>query len=297
MDKLLILRFRNAGLFRKHRNTKDKIFDINRRDRKNELEFIEPITVNHISNMLHVLFGERPKPSVRETVYDKNEHIFNLANESFLRIDSYKDEKGKFYAETMQLKKAVGNSWNPVSYMNFNRVKQLCQDRPELFKLFTDTISEVFNINIENTTFNDVKNMILNSDDNRLKEMFSVLNRSGKKPLYSCIFANNDNAPISIFINEKELKEKGKIPKLNSIGINENKNTILTVLTGLDKIIKLSGEILIPVSEDDIIKIKKNKGSATLLDGGFVYIVGVKNNNMVDKSKFTKIKEFSLQKQ
>ena len=126
MSKYLELHFRDAGLFRKHEDCRDIMFNMaGREKRKSVTEFIEPITVHQISNMLHVLFGERPKPINRETEYNKIDYIFEKALASYLLIETYKTPNGEYYKETIQTKKSVHNAWNTVSYMNWQRVKRL----------------------------------------------------------------------------------------------------------------------------------------------------------------------------
>ena len=88
--KYLILEFNNAGFFINHRGTKDKIYDIDgSRKRSNQDNFEEPIHVNHISNMIHVLFGERPAPSNRFTFYGRVDYLFEKAQNSFIKIETY----------------------------------------------------------------------------------------------------------------------------------------------------------------------------------------------------------------
>lgn len=274
MPKILVLEFRNAGLFRKHRKTKDKMFDMyGRKDRKDETEFIEPITVHQISNMLHVLFGERPKPINRDTVYDNIPYLFDKALDSYLRIDTYKDAKGNFQSETMQTKKSVHNSWSTQSFVYWKRVNNLLGD--ELFKIFVDTVSSVYNININDTSFNKVKEMILNHPNKKIVALFELLKENKKAPIFDSIYGEG-NEPTNI---------------------NKNSKTQLTVLTGLDTVIRLSGQILVPISDEDIEKIKGNKGCATILDNGFVYIKGVKSSDIISVEGFTSIKEISLEKQ
>jgi hypothetical protein len=274
MEKYLVLEFRNAGLFRKHRNTKDKMFDMGiRSERKDALEHIEPITSQQISNMLHVLFGKRPKPMNRETVYSADEYLIDKAKNSFLKITSYKNDKNQFFAESIQLKKSVHNAWNPVSYMNWNRVERLLGE--ELFNEFMLVIKKVFSLNREETTFNKVKELILNTKDERLDNIFIELNKNGKKALYDSIFGVNN--------------------QLSSI--NMNARTQLTVTSGLDKIIRLDGQILVPVDNNDIEIIRNNKGCATILDGGLVLIKSVKSANSLDTNGFTLVGDISLEKQ
>jgi len=274
MTKFLVLEFRNAGLFRKHRNTKDKMFDMcGRRDRKTETEFIEPITVHQISNMLHVLFGERPKPINRDTVYNNIPYLFNKALESYLRIDSYKDSKGNFQSETIQTKKSIGNSWSTQSFVYWKRINNLLGD--ELYKEFIDILTSVYKIDINITSFNKVKELILSRPDKRIDELFKMLKSKGKTPVFDSIYGQTTT----------------------NTSINMNNRTQLTVLTGLDKIIRLSGQIIVPVSDKDIEKIKTNKGCATILDNGFIYIKGVKSGNIITTEGFTRVSEISLEKQ
>jgi len=274
MTKFLVLDFRNAGLFRKHRNTKDKMFDMyGRKERKGETEFIEPITVHQVSNMLHVLFGERPKPVNRDTVYNNIPYLYNKALESYLKIDTYKDVKGKFQSETIQTKKSIGNSWSTQSYVYWKRVNNLLGD--DLYKIFINTISEVYCVNIEETSFNKVKELILTNPNKKIDELFELLKSNNKKPIFDFIYG------------------KGTEPT----NINKNNRTQLTVLTGLDKIIRLSGQLIVPVSDEDIEKIKMNKGCATILDNGLVSINSIKSGNIISIEGFTPIKEISLEKQ
>jgi hypothetical protein len=274
MSKYLILGFKNAGLFRKHKGTKDIMFDIDgRRKRVDEEEFVEPITVYQISNVLHVLFGERPKPINRVTVYDSVPYLFDKAMSSYLRIDSYKNNRGEYYVEMMQMKKSVGNSYKKDSLLNWNRIHRLLGD--ELYEIFVKTIVDVFNVVIEDITFNEVKEKILKTSDKRLDDLFELLIKNQKKALYRFVYATKDT----------ELAD-----------INKNHRTQLTVLTAPDKIIRLDGQILVPVTDDDIDKIRQNKGCATILDGGLVFIKKIQSGNTLSTFGFTEVKNISLEK-
>lgn len=275
MSKYLILEFKNAGLFRRNIKTKDKIFDLcNQRDRKDEFEFVEPITVFQISNMLHVLFGERPVSSVRASLYKSILEIEMLAKNSYLKITSYCDSSGKYQSEKIQLNKAVWNSWNPQSFMNWERVKKLLGD--ELFMQFSEMVKDVFKKNISEISFNEVKCRILQNKDERIDKMFVILNKNGKKPLFDSIYG------------------KGNEPT----NINKNSRTILTVLSGLDNIIRLSGQIMVPITEENLVKIKQNKGCATILDGGMVYIKDIIPSNFANpiEDGFKLVSEISIEK-
>lgn len=270
MNKYLILEFKNAGLFplrdSRGRLTKDKNLDINGR-REREFEFIEPITVHQISNMLHVLFGERPKPIHRLTVYPKNDYLFDKALESYLRIDSCKDNNGKYVTQTTQTKKALDNSWSPEGVLYWERLKKFLGEH---YSKFVSVLSEVFGNNIEDTKFSYLIPMIKSSTDTRITDLFNVLNNSGLKGLYDFIFMGIASA------------------------LNPSKTTRITVVTGLDRVTKLDGKILVPISDEDIEKIRNNKGCANILDGGFVMIKGVKSANVINVHDFIRVKDISL---
>jgi hypothetical protein len=269
MNKYLILEFKNAGLFKKNRDTKDKSFDMfGRKERKEMQEYIEPITVFQVSNMIHVLFGERPVPINREVLSSSIPYLFEKALQSYIKIDSYKDSKGNFQSEKIQTKKAVGNSWSPVSYMYWERVSKLLDE--DLYKYFIATLNEVFKINVIDKNFSEIKRMIKQTDSVVLTDLFNLLKKKGCTSLYE-------------FVYNDILSDVNKNPKIQ-----------FTVVTGLDKIIRLNGQIVIPVNDDDINKIKQNKGCATILDGGIVYIKGIKSENVVSTDGFTQVKDISL---
>lgn len=258
-NKYLVLEFRNAGLFRKNRKTKDISFNDGERIKRTDIpEFVEPITVQQISNMVHVLFGERPVPMNRTVFYEQKQNLVDKAKNSYLNITSLKDEKGRFIPEKIQLKKAVHNGWNPVAYVNWERVSKLLE--AELYNKFILDIKEVLGVDCSTITFNQFKEKMLNTDYNKVKHIFDELNKKGKKPLYDAIF--------------------GKDNELTNI--NKNGRTVLTVFKGVDNIYRLSGEILVPVSDEDIEIVRKNKGFAKLLDGGLVLIKKVLPANQIE---------------
>jgi len=274
MNKYLILEFHNASLIRTHRGTKDKIYDPiglgDKIDRSIETEFVEPITVQQISGMLHVLFGERPKPMNRKTIYDRIDYLYQKAGECYIKLDNFKDPDGKFQTELFQTNKAAWNSWQTTSFMNWNRVYNLLED--EYYTLFVDMVKEVFNHTPESITFVELAKLLKASDNQKVVEVFKILNKNGKTPLYSWVFG--------------EGTEKSNI--------NKNGRTMLTIIKGIDTKINLNGSIIVPVNQQDIEKIKNSKGCATLLDGGAVFIKTLKNN--VNIEGYTKVSNISIEK-
>jgi hypothetical protein len=274
MSKYLMLEFNNASLIRWHRGTKDKISDPiglgDKVERRIETEFVEPITAQQISGMLHVLFGERPKPMNRKTLYNRIEYLYEKAGECYLKFDNFTDSDGKFQSEIFQTNKSSWNSTQTVSYMNWNRVYKLLED--DLYKMFLDMVKDVFNHTPETITFVELANKIKTSTDSRVTEMFEILRKNLRNPLYSWVFGKP---------SEKT-------------AMNQNGRTQLTIIKGIDTKINLSGSIIVPVDDEDIDKIRNSKGCATLLDGGAVFIRGLKNNVSVEG--YTKVSDISMEK-
>ena len=275
MSQFLILEFRNAGLFRKdpRKRSKDKMFDMGvRSDRYLAQEYVEPITVNQMSNVLHVLMGERPKPSLRYTPYDRVERIYNIALESYIKIDSPKNSLGQFYSETVQLKKAVGNSWNPQVQVSWLRLQRYLGD--EFYTKFINVIVSVFKVVIEDVTTLEIRELCLNTIDKRLDKIFELA-------------IEQKLTPLSDYFRSKIMVST----------INATRKTPVTVVTCIDKIIRLNGQLIVPVSDEDIQIIRNNKGCATILDGGIVYIKGLKSANLLNVDGFTQFKNISLKMQ
>jgi hypothetical protein len=270
MNKFLILEFRDASLIKSHRGTRDKFSDPNGRglkvDRGECTQFVEPITTQQVSNMLHVLFGERPKPKNRYTFYSRIDYLFEKAKESYIKIDNIKDKYGNYQSELFQTHKPFWNSTQTSSFMNWNRVYKLLGN--DLYTFFTSVIKDVFNQTPETITFITLSDLLKESTDPRVIEMFDALKKRNKKCLEECI--------------------KGK-----SAGINKTVSTMLTIIRGVDKQINFNGSIIVPVDDEDIEKIRSAKGCATLLDGGVVFIKGLKNNVNVDG--YTKMCDISME--
>lgn len=257
----LKLKFNNAELIKTHRKTKDWVVDyINseKNDRKRRengkfKNFKEPITVYQISNMLHVLFGERPSPTRRETIIPKDDYIFNKAKESYLKINNIltktKSKGDKIYiSEIKQLQVPTHDSNHNNPIISWEIISKLCGDK--YFELITK-INETLKIkDCTKFTYLDIK---------------SRLNELNSNEFYS--FLDKDFKPI-----------RDSIKDGRDFHITKAKRVAITYVRRVDNTIKLHGEILIPVNEDDLLRISKSKGVVGLLDGGIVYIDSVLND-------------------
>jgi hypothetical protein len=290
--RYLVLRFRNAKLFRNRKDgsCKDYVFDMNidrgyrkRMDKMKgrfEQQFIEPITVHQISNLLHVLFNERPVPSHRDCLYSKIDYLFEKAKNSYLRYTNcdggeltklFNNKKNEEYlpTETIKVSKAVWDSFNPSPQINWDIIKQYLGSQENIDWFF----KELKNLLNKNPIDYNVDIIRLSLLTKNLTNLFDGLEQRKRKGLVD--FINNNTG--------------------NSITSN-NDRISLTVNSGIENVIILNGEILIPVDDNDIIKLRLSKGCATILDGGYVWIDSLKDSNEIGIDGFTMVGEISTEK-
>jgi hypothetical protein len=290
MNKYLIIKFSNARLFRKigknghNYNCKDYVrtgYGKGYISRDELPSFIEPLTVYQIANSLCVLWGERPVPSLRNCYYPRNEYFFEKAQNSYLRIDTPKMENGGYYTEFMQTKKAVWNSWEKNVCINWEVIKNYIDDKKK-FDVFVKKLNEVLNSDSQLQSFYDIRKSVMNLDQEKRLELYDVINKLGDISGLIYFFGR--------FVDGKFVaNDDGKLTaKLN--------RTARTVNSGVEKYASLSGQIIVPVSEEDIINLRKSKGFARILDGGLVLIDSIKDENQVSIEGFTLVKDISIEK-
>jgi hypothetical protein len=282
-DKYLFLEFENAGFFRDMSRSKDFVFDLNgQKKRIDTLQYVEPITVNQISNALHVLMGERPAPSLRTTNMKRIDYIFEIADNGYLKIDSVKEVNEKknfsrFPEQTLTMRKCVYNSFSTApAVINWERVRRLLEN--ELNDKFHALLNQLFNVDVKSTypTCEDAISLLRkkyrNNDD--LIKFIDILKSEGKQPMIDFI---NGSQKVSDSALQKNADAVGVSPTFNS-----NVRTLITTNFGVDKITRLRGKIVVALSNEDLEKIRNNKGVAKLLDGGLLWI-----DKIVDEEEMT----------
>lgn len=294
MKKYLVVKFKNAGLFpyagksfvSLDKSKKPTEPDARKR-RFEHVKFTEPIAPNHIINMIHVLFGQRPKPSFRKVseALKHVEYYVEKANESFLKIDSFKykgkDGDERFVEEVMSLKKDTFDSWNPNTVVTFDRVKKLMidldkDDSYEVLNYFLDCLNKTFKIkNIDSLPLDTVKQMILD-----LKVENPKLYKSNIETLFQ-------------FLKSKQKMAFENYILLNRKDIDMNQRTALFVQKYVNKVIRLSGTIIVPVTDEDIAHLRTCSGYATILDGGLISIEKIIPENVLNTSDYTKVSKLS----
>jgi len=283
-DKILHIRFSNAKLFVKDPRTKDFVATIGgykkRVDRVNG-NFIEPITTHQISNMLHVLMGERPVPSFRKVLYPRVENIFNIASNGYLKIDTpteivkRKDnEVTQFLKEVTILNKSAWNSWAKPNTIQWFKIEKYFGK--ELFDIFVFKMSRAIGYKVNSKSFMNLLNIVNRFENGLFDDELKFLGENKKTPIIN--FLTKNIADISeITKNYKTLGE--------------------TIVKGIDNVNFLSGDIYLPIKNEDILKLKTN--SATILDGGLasiVEIIDIDNFYLSDLVGCSKIGDISGEK-
>jgi hypothetical protein len=266
-DRYIKLSFENAKLFPKNIKTKDFVgfVDVNHKGKLffnkisrglNEVtSFKEPITVHQISNVLHVLTGERPVPSFRKTFYKRDEFLFDLAKKSLLKIHSpktLKNIKGEnvetYIDEFTKVNKSAWNSWSNQPSIQWFKIKKYMGDNyDEFIKIINDSLG----YDVTTKPFEELSN-ICNKKNVNLNLVIEYLNSINKTPIIN-------------FLN-KEVSGRSEITRhVSSLGE--------TITSGIDIVNNINGEVLIPYNQSFIDRLTKN--SANILDGGVIKIIGV----------------------
>ena len=292
MDYLKIS-FKSARLFTSHKDSKDFSFskyhgkDNNfRKSRKNDWNFKEPITAYQVSNVIHCLFGERPVPSKREVLYKKNEYLFQKANDSYLKITTDREE-------ITQMAKAVPDAWSKTASISWNKIRKHPKEKVDaLIKI----LDESLNINKSCTTYpiETILKMIRERLNNSCgSEIIKDKNKITWEKL-----PTDDLRNVFEFLRENGLTFLARfIDMTGTSDINKNQNHIVLINRSIDSVRVLSGEILVPVTEDDVERLRMfSSGSCTILDGGMVTIEEVVPGNELDSYKFIRVGEISTEK-
>jgi hypothetical protein len=268
----VIIKFKGAGLFDQSKFSKDKVCDIGgMHDRKDFPRINVPVgslSVRHIANLLHVLCGERPSPSVRRSLIRSNNAITDLARKARVRITSVTN-KGKYIPETKTIRKAIDNAWQTSTHdiflngkrqplrglLYWERLKAYLGD--ELFGKFLELVGQLIG---------------KDATSSRLENVVEILNA-------------NHLAKIRPFVDECMLCHRTAFAQLllgdtATAAFNQVTNYLcrITVPKGIESICRIDGEIFLPVTAPDIDLLRNGTGVATFLEGGYAYVASVEDD-------------------
>lgn len=262
MNKYLKLSFKDAGLIitdnktQGGKITKDKLpYSLNLDNSRNVNDrFIEPITIYQISNVLHKLFGERPVPTFRYNNSTKDEYLFEKAGKSYLKLNTLTDKNGNHIKETFTTNKSVHNAYNPIIHLDWYKVKHTLDNVNKkkcnnAYNTFLDLILQLYGLKPSDINFMDLIKVMNNDDKNKFNVIIDFLTKCER---------------LTLINKQGSITDSSKTPDIKRF-INK----------GIDKISYFSGEIYVPINDDDIKRINNGPGTSTILDGGLVKIEGI----------------------
>ncbi len=276
-QKALLIKFTNAGIFPETRRSSDKMYDLDGKTKRKDAPVMQiPVRKfdwRHVSNVLHVLMGERPAPTIRKTLLKPDLLIQEAAKKARVIIDTPYNERGYEGVEMMTARKTVKDAWQTakISYflggtpvqikgglLYWARLERLLGEA-----LLNDFINAVQNITGE-------KNVPHNTSAHRAIELLHDNYSLPHVQLFcqKCVKAMR-TALVNI-IDPKANKES--ITFHTGVG---SKLNIHMVNSGPENIIKISGTIFVPMDEGLLSRLSKGCGTATILEGGLAYIEGI----------------------
>ena len=277
--KCLILKFRNAGIFYDPlKKSKDNVFymygmSMIKRGKYPHMDIpVGNLSKRHISNVLHVLMGERPAPSIRASLIKPIPAIQKLAEKSRVKVDSVitrnNNGQDQYFTETKSIRKSISNAWPTAVhdiYLNGERndligclltwefIKSYLRDTPELYNELVDLVKQKLGGKYLNERFEKVLGLLSKLS---IEPFIEKCKKMSKTPL-AHVLSGTTYAARFFARNDYQCR--------------------LTVPKGVEKISRIDGTIYVPMGDNDLERIRNGPGSATILEGGVVFIEGVED--------------------
>jgi hypothetical protein len=267
---------------------------------------------SHISNVLHVLCGQRPVPRRKNTFveYSANEDLQNIAksavvivNNPVLTLD--KNDVERYHTEIIACTKGYGGKTSgPVSRQNYFiklngkygiiKTATMCWDRIK-FQLKESAWNDFNTVcdvclgisNIQKFTVIKIFEM-LNVYSNNNKTSESLLAKFFEKHYHK--YSDNNVPKISqayleVIVNGKSSVQFFDVSGFDGMGYYFTNY----VLHSPEQAVNISGKIYLKVSRNVLDMISENgKNTATILDGGLVHIESITPLNEYNFEENTK---------
>lgn len=257
-----------------------------------ECDLENPIGANQLSNVLHVMCGLAPVPTKRKTIFTRNEELYNIAKNSYIKYDKGCNNDIDRKSEMFQASKYAENSNLKISTKIGDEVYTGFYNWAYFLRRFyknKDLLKKILNF------FNKVLSSENVMKDYKFDEFVIEFHKHLSDDDVKAFDAENRKAysgvgsPLGGSFYKVIFEAKNP-----SHGNTEYfQTTPIMVLHGVEyKKGKLSGEIIIPIENESIIEQIAECGcNPTILDGGLVTIVGLKNriNETILETDYTKI--------
>lgn len=238
-----------------------------------------PIKFECVSNMLHVLFGQRPVPTnpmewdkdmTVPTIRKRLSSIDKIAHSGYYKITNtyqYQTKKGesKYCTETTQGKAKACDSKSKSIYTKHKSTtyKGRCTWDDIYLKLyFTDT--EKYN-NVISSIKTWCKNNHIDKESTIL-EALDIVKKNGYTNEAVEFFKKVELTPLANYLQGKD---DPFFDSLQSFTSNLGKKTINQ---NVNKKVKLDGEFLFEMSTEEFNKLRQGKPFATFMDGGIAEV-------------------------
>jgi len=286
--KALVVRILDAGVFKDPRRSRsqDKMVDINgktsRYDKRSRLStpYLQvssgALSYKHVANLLRVLFGQRPVPTIRNVheSFTGDPYYEKLAKKTRIKIETPIISREKYPStypeEILTTTKSIKDSWQTSTrpyYLDNNYV----QIKGGL--LYPDRLKRF----LGDELYNKFKKLVSKFGSYRtITEAIELLNK------------NKNNSEVIAFCNECKKEKKTSLANMilntNVVSITihaatvgtSNLNTLM-VLGSPEIIEKFRAILYVPVEDSDIEKIKQATGIATFLEGGYAFVDGIED--------------------
>lgn len=285
--KALILEVRGAGIFPYHRP--------NGMMKKQVSHYKIPpgrLATNQVANLLRVLCGQRPVPSLRKVEYTGDKYFDDLAEKSRALVHSFyfddNERKAPYPRETKASQKSSLQAWSPVKesirlngvnypvrgFFTWERIRREVGD--EIFEKIKETLT---NLGFE---FSDVS---------RMRDAISFLNTKKKtkevKNLCDLLKSNRKTSISNAILNDEIItKKNNKAHTADSISIHCACKKLNGLMVGRwpESISKINATIIVPMDDELEKRISMGTGTATFMEGGLVKIVGIHHwTNIIEK--------------
>jgi len=251
--------------------------------RKGLPQFESYLTHHQISNVLHVLFNERPVPFFGACVYQKQDRLIEKAKNSFLKIEvpTWVTKKGdvREIKEICRTRKAFWNSNAKITNLTWDLIEAYLKEHYGDF--ITMLIEATGHSNIRKVPVEDVPDIFKQS-----------LNSASKQALLSHFRERKvGKTGVVNWLRNKTPTDKNDPMEMAKDSIA--KGLMLVVPNGIDKTIRLSGTLIVPLDEEDKEVLENSAGVATILDGGLVWIERVVSGNRLSIEGYDRVGDIS----
>ncbi len=297
--KYMFLEFTNARKFTPHPQTTDRIFHSDGTVDVRSFTYEALVPPRNIMNSLAVLFNERPEPLLRYVPYELDNSYQIMALSSFIKITSIheivlKDGKVMPIKEVIHTAKYKGNSYKGKDGVHecWYYLDKFIPDKH--FTWFIDSLNELLGMDVRAITVPEVRYHLVELIEKEKVIIDTMLKTT---------FRGDDKTPIGKFINETYERGLGTIVQyirdsrlFSKLTTTKKGGYRFLSLRGMEFCQNVSGELIVPLTQEQYERLEKSTGTTGILDDGFVWITKISDPQYVNVDGFTSVNDISNKK-